>query len=139
MNSAALKIDSEQDCKRWLAQLPLTNAQQAQGAIIAQLKLLNGAAVPARQRLQIMEALRSAVAYVQAERMKRPFNQPVPLDPPGAAIWNDVIGLWDAMLQSYEGCVAVDAMYLPQVYQRALDYAGLAAADCDENPGRACR
>lgn len=86
-----------------------------------------------------MEALRSAVAYVQAERMKRPFNQPVPLDPPGAAIWNDVIGLWDAMLRSYEGCVAVDAMYLPQVYQRALDYPGFAAADCDENPGRACR
>lgn len=129
MDNPALKIKTEQDCRQWLAQLPLTNAQLAQTALSAQIKMLNTATVAPSARLKIMESLRSPVAFVQAERAKRFFNQPVPLDEPAAAGWSEVIALWDAMVQAYESCVGVDAVYMPQIYQRALEYAGLAMRD----------
>ncbi len=129
MDNPALKIKTEQDCRQWLAQLPLTNAQLAQTALSAQVKMLNAATLEPGARLKIMEALRSPVAFVQGERAKRFFNQPVPLEEPAAAGWNEVVALWDAMVEAYEACIGADDLYTPQIYQRALEYAGLAMRD----------
>ena len=68
---AALRIDTLKNCKDWLAQLPLTNARQAHSLLLAQIKLLEAATLAAADRLQILEALREQVAFVQGERAKR--------------------------------------------------------------------
>ncbi|MCE9642004.1 MAG: hypothetical protein K8S22_17935, partial [Betaproteobacteria bacterium] len=123
---AALRIDTLKNCKDWLAQLPLTNAQQAHSQLLAQMKLLNAAALAPADRLQILEALREPVAFVQGERAKRYSNQPVPLEAATAAIWNDVIALWFALVQGYQACADAGVMHLALIHQRALRYIGLA-------------
>lgn len=129
IQAVGLKIDNAQNCKAWLAQLPLSNAPVAQGALAAQLKLLNEAEVTAAARLKVMEQLREPVLFVQGERAKRYSNQPVPLDLTAAAVWVDVIALWQAMLQGYEACLGVDALSRPLVHQRLLEYTGLVMED----------
>jgi hypothetical protein len=126
---AALKIDTVKNCRDWLAQLPLTNAQQAHTALLAQLKTFNAATLAPADRLQVLELLREPVAFVQGERAKRYCNQPVPLETPIAAVWNDAIALWLAMAQGYQSCVDAGIMHLALVHQRALHYTGLAMYD----------
>lgn len=116
---AVLSIDTVKNCKDWLAQLPLTNAQQAHSLLLAQMKLLNAAALAPADRLQILEALREPVAFVQGERAKRFSNQPVPLEPATAAIWNDVIALWFALVQGYQACAGAGVMHV-LIHQSAL-------------------
>jgi hypothetical protein len=129
MNAVTLRIDTLQNCKVWLAQLPLSNAPVTHGALGTQLKLLNASAVEPAVRLQILESLRETIVYAQAERAKRFCNQPVPLDAPNAAIWSEVIALWETVLQGYEGCVGAGALSLPLIHQRAMDCIGMAMLD----------
>ena len=126
---AALKINTLKNCKDWLAGLPLTNAQQAHSLLLAQLKLLNAATLDPAERLQILETLREPVAFVQGERAKRYSNQPVPLEPATAAIWNDVIAVWFALVEGYQACAAAGVMHLALVHQRALRNIGFAMHD----------
>jgi len=125
IQAVGLKINNAQNCKAWLAQLPLSNAPVAQGALAAQLKLLNESEIAPAARLKVMEQLREPVLFVQGERAKRYSNQPVPLDLMAAAVWVDVIALWQAMLQGYETCSGVDALSRPLVHQRLIEYTGL--------------
>ena len=124
-----MKIDTAQNCKAWLGQLPLSNAPVAQGALAAQLKLLNESDVAPAARLKVMEQLREPVAFLQGERAKRYCNQPVPLDLTAAAAWVDVIALWQAVLQGYEACLGVDALSQPLVHLRLIEYTGLVMED----------
>lgn len=126
---AALRVNTVKNCKDWLAQLPLTNAQQAHSLLLAQIKLLNAATLDSAERLQILEILREPVAFVQSERAKRFGNQPVPLEPATAAIWNDVIALWFELVRGYQACADAGVMHLALVHQRALRYIGLAMHD----------
>ncbi len=125
----ALKLISVKNCQEWLAALPLTNSQQAHAAILAQTKLLSGSAVAPGDRLQILELLREPVAFVQAERAKRLVNQPVPLDAPAAAIWNDNIALWLTLAHGYQTCVDAGLMHVALIHQRALRCIGHAMHD----------
>ena len=127
--AVGLKIDSAQNCKAWLAQLPLSNAPVAQAALTAQLKLLNEADIAPAARLKVMELLREPVSFVQGERAKRYSNQPVPLDLTAAAAWVDVISLWQAVLQGYDACLGVEALSRPLVHVRLLEYTGLVMED----------
>lgn len=129
MNAVTLRIDTPQNCKVWLAQMPLSNVPVAHGALGTQIKLLNASVVAPAVRLQILESLRETIVFLQSERAKRFCNQPVPLDAANVAIWNDVIALWQAVLQGYEGCAGAGALSLPLIHQRALDCVGLAMQD----------
>lgn len=52
---AALRIDTGKNCKNWLAQLPLTNAQQAHGLLLAQMKLLNAAMIAPAKLIALLD------------------------------------------------------------------------------------
>ena len=46
-----------------------------------------------------------------------------------AAIWNDVIALWFALMQGYQACADAGVMHLALIHQRAMRYSGLAMQD----------
>ncbi len=51
------------------------------------------------------------------------------LDAATAAIWNDVIALWFALVQGYQACADAGVMHLALIHQRAMRYSGLAMQD----------
>jgi hypothetical protein len=93
-------------CARWVEQLPLTNIQQAQLLLNAQLTALHTASLPALEQLKILEALRQPIAFVQGECANRYVGKPLPLDADAAATWRDTIGLWEGLTRNYQQCLA---------------------------------
>ncbi len=92
-------------CKRWIEQLPLTNVQQTQGALTAQLAALNTADVPPLERLTMLEALKEPVAFVQGEAANRYTGKPLPLEAAESAVWSNVIALWEEVSRNYQQCL----------------------------------
>lgn len=126
---ANLKFHDAESCKAWLAALPLTNVLSAHPALGAQLKLANGASLPARGRLAILETLREPVSFVQAEYAKRCRGRPVPFDANDRAAWRAVVELWRSMHDGYATCLAAEAELGGEAAlacQRALAATGLA-------------
>jgi hypothetical protein len=100
-----LRFTDSASCKRWIDLLPLTNVQQAQQVLTSQLAALDAAAVPALERLKILEALKSSVHFVQGETAKRYAGKPLPLEPVEEAAWSGVIALWQVMSNNYQHCL----------------------------------
>lgn len=102
--AAALFSDAA-GCKRWVAQLPLTNVQVAHGMISGQLTALTGVRLSALERLRILEQLRQPVAFLQGELIKRYAGKPIPLAAAEAAAWDNVVAMWQQMQGNYEQCL----------------------------------
>lgn len=102
---AAAVITDAAGCKRWVAQLPLTNIQVAQGMLTEQLSALAGARLSALERVRVLEMLRQPVEFVQGEMVKRYSGKPIPLAAAEAAAWDSVVALWEQMQNSYEQCL----------------------------------
>lgn len=100
-----LQFNDSAGCKRWIEQLPLTNAQQAQRVLTAQLAALDAAKVPPLERLTMLEALREPVAFVQGESANRYAGKPLPLEAAEAAVWSGVIELWEQVSRNYRQCL----------------------------------
>lgn len=100
-----LQFTDSASCKQWLDGLPLTNVQQAQQVLTAQLTALCAMQLPALERLKILEVLKEPTQFVQSESAKRYAGKPLPLDPAQAAVWSNVITLWLEMGRNYQQCL----------------------------------
>lgn len=81
-------------CRKWLKTLPLTNIQALHGELRQQLELLSHFALPALERLKILEQLRETVAYLANELGKKYRNKPMPFSPLEQSAWNNEQALW---------------------------------------------
>ena len=96
-------------CAAWLAELPLVNVAPSQIRLLDQLHQLNRSVVPSGDRLEILETLREAIYFVQAEQMKKLANKPLPLTQAERGIFGHVVELWRELLLGYQRCLADDA------------------------------
>jgi len=132
----ALQITASANCKRWLESLPLTNVQQAQQALTAQVRALSTAQLPALERLKILEMLKEATIFVQDEAARRFAGKPLPLDANEAEAWNNGIALWQETGRNYQLCLQAyregDLSIAPHaalVCMRCLRYLGHTMSD----------
>jgi hypothetical protein len=102
----SLQFTSSAACERWVAQLPLTNVQQAQRLLDAQLTALLEADLPPLERMKILEALRQPIAFVQGECASRYHGRPLPLEAGESIIWRDALELWKNFARNYHQCLA---------------------------------
>ena len=100
-----LQFTDSNSCQRWIEQLTLTNVQLTQQVLTGQLASLGAAQLPPLERLKILETLREPVQFVQSESAKRYAGKPLPLEPNEAAMWNNVIALWQELSHNYQQCL----------------------------------
>lgn len=100
-----LQFTDSTSCQRWIEQLTLTNVQLTQQVLTGQLASLGAAQLPPLERLKILETLREPVQFVQSESAKRYAGKPLPLEPNEAAMWNNVIALWQELSHNYQQCL----------------------------------
>ncbi|MEI6721504.1 MAG: hypothetical protein WCO67_12110, partial [Betaproteobacteria bacterium] len=119
-------------CKAWLEHVPLANVVEAQRQLLAQSIEFNRFPCKAAMRLQVLEALREAVAFVQIEQAKRFTNRALPMAENESAIFADTTALWENMRIGYRRCLAAcqaDEMgmraHAALLAQRVLAYCGL--------------
>ena len=115
------------ECRAWLAAVPLTNPVQAQAQLLRQLTLASRYTLTATQRIEINELLREPIAFVQEETAKKFTGKLLPLAPPEQSAFDAHDALWHALLTGYLHCIAAcaagDATALPHAAlacQRAL-------------------
>jgi hypothetical protein len=128
----APQIASLEQCKKWLAALPLTNMRTAQGEIAAQLAVLNRYPVTPLARLKVAEHLRETVNFIQTELAKKYQKKPIPLAEVEQATWDSVVGLWHSMGLAYRHCLQAAADgeaeavgHIALITQRCLRYTTL--------------
>ncbi len=119
-------------CKAWLEHVPLANVAEAQRQLLAQVIEFNRFPCRAAMRLQVLEALREAVAFVQIEQAKRFTNRALPMAEAESAIFEDTTALWEQMRVGYLHCLAASgagetgmATHAALLAQRVLAYCGL--------------
>lgn len=119
-------------CKAWLEHVPLANVVEAQRQLLEQVREFNRFPCKAAMRLQVLEALREAVAFVQIEQAKRFTNRALPMADAEAAVFGETTALWEQMRIGYLHClVASNAgetnmrTHSALLAQRVLAYCGL--------------
>lgn len=115
-------------CRKWLKTLPLTNIQTLHGELRQQLELLGHFALPALERLKILEQLRETVSFLANELGKKYRNKPMPFSSLEQTAWNNEQALWlgfgKIYLQCLEAAQKGDAEVIPFVAlttQRAMN------------------
>lgn len=123
-------------CKLWIAQLQLTDIRAAQQALANELSCLNQFALPAAERLRVMELLRDTSVFVQGEYVKRMFGKPLPLSQPELAAFKSLITLWADMVTGYRHCLEQAnpgnpelLQQRPLIGQRCLRFSGAQVID----------
>ena len=129
---AAPDFSDVQTCKSWLEHVPLANVGEAQRQFLAQVQEFNRFPCKAAMRVQVFEALREAVAFVQIEQAKRFTNRALPMAAAEAAIFETTTQLWEQMRIGYLHCLMASRAeesgmraQAPLIAQRALAYCGL--------------
>lgn len=97
-------LDSS-SCRKWLKNLPLTNIQALHGALRQQLELLGPIALPALERLKILEQLRETVAFLANELGKKHRNKSMPFSPLEQTAWDNEQALWLNFCKAYLQCL----------------------------------
>lgn len=101
----SLRFSNAANCQQWIDTLPLTNVQQVQQMLFEQLSALGAAEIAPIERLKILETLKETVAFVQGEAAKRYAGKPLPLENAEAAVWTNVIALWQELSRNYHHCL----------------------------------
>ncbi|MDP1897621.1 MAG: hypothetical protein Q8K43_07035, partial [Sulfurimicrobium sp.] len=92
-------------CRKWLKTLPLTNIQTLLGELRQQLELLGHFALPALERLKILEQLRETVTFLANELGKKYRNKPMPFSSLEQTAWNNEQALWLSFGKIYLQCL----------------------------------
>ena len=92
-------------CAAWLAELPLVNVAPAQLRLLEQLHALNRHVLAPEERLQILEAMRESVCFVQSEQIKKLASKPLPLTSVENGVFRSVDALWQELLLGYKRCL----------------------------------
>jgi len=129
---AAPQFIDAASCKAWLQDVPLANVGPAQDELARELREYNRFPSSAARRLEVMEALREAVHFVQIEQAKRFASRALPASESESAIFEATIALWEEMRLGYqrllEAALGGDPAARPQaalICQRAIAYSGL--------------
>ena len=93
-------------CKEWLVRVPLANAAQAQAILLRQLNLLHRFALPAAERLAILETLRGPLRDVQEFAAAKFAGRPLPFAPPEEAVLESTLNVWHMLALGYLRCLA---------------------------------
>lgn len=116
-----------EDCRAWLAGAPVLDAAQVQVRLLTQINRLNVTAIPAADRLDILELLRSPIHDTQEESARRFVGKPLPLAAPEQAAFESCRALWHGLATGYmrcaEACFSNEDNMRPKaalVLQRAL-------------------
>ncbi len=130
--SAAPEFVDAASCKAWLEHVPLANVGAAQAELIDQLEEFNRFPVSSAHRLEVLEALREAVHFVQIEQAKRFASRALPMAEAESAAFEATLALWEETRLGYVRCLEAalhkDAAMRAQaglLCQRALAYTGL--------------
>lgn len=120
-------------CSKWLAQLQLTNLQQAHSQLLIQLDEFNRYPMHGLNRLNVLEQLRETVVYIQNNYAKKLIAKPLPLNESEMTVFVAIVQLWQALVLGYQRCLqaymAGDKQLAPHasmLCQRCLLYSGLA-------------
>ncbi|HTY99589.1 MAG TPA: hypothetical protein VMB75_07130 [Rhodocyclaceae bacterium] len=129
-----------EECRSWLANSALADGARAQASLLGQLGLLKRYALPAAERLAVLELLEPTVAFAQTECQRKFAGRPLPLGGAEQAVYDACQAIWLAMITNYRHCLeaalADDAPLRPQaglILLRALKH--LAAAQTDAYRG----
>ena len=129
---AAPEFTDALTCKAWIEHVPLANVAEAQRQLLAQVTEFNRFPCKASMRLQVMEVLREAVAFVQIEQAKRFTNRSLPMAEAEAAIFEETTALWEAIRVGYLHCLSAAhagetgmRAHAALLAQRVLAYSGL--------------
>ncbi|MGH8750125.1 MAG: hypothetical protein ACREUV_00295 [Burkholderiales bacterium] len=107
--TAASKWKDAAACQRWLGELPLTNAGQAQQALNAELARFLRVKMPPLERMKVLEQLRESVAHVQTECARKYAGKPLPMLETESAQWKQTLALWQNLRAGYQRCL-LDAL-----------------------------
>ncbi|HEX8961664.1 MAG TPA: hypothetical protein VF801_01565 [Rhodocyclaceae bacterium] len=115
------------ECKAWLAAAPLTDAPQMMAAFMRELKAINRSALPAGDRLDILELLRGPVYETQEGFSRRFIGKLQPMAALEQSAYEASGAVWHSLVTGYmrcaEACFANDAQVKPRaalVLERAL-------------------
>lgn len=95
---ACTDVDS---AKRWVATLPLAQAQEAATALLAQVMAVDAAGPAVANRLQVLDLLRRAALQVQPGLEGRCTRKPLPLSADIQAVFELARNLWRALSIAY--------------------------------------
>jgi cyclic-di-GMP-binding protein len=93
-------------CAEWLQGLPLINVGPAHGRLLGELEELNCFAMPAAERVKILELAREPVLFVQTELVRKYAGKPVPLAPSERELFHNIVALWDALADGWRHCLS---------------------------------
>lgn len=102
---AAPGFTDARTCALWLQDLPLTNVAPAHGKLLGELEELNGFAMPAGERIKVLELVREAVLFVQAEQARKYIGKPIPLSKQEREVYLNVLALWNALALGWQLCL----------------------------------
>lgn len=91
--------------KAWLARQPQANASQLQAALAAEIGHLNQGTIAPAARLSILEFLREAVGFAQAECAKKFTGRALPLAPHEQSAFEASRTLWQLLTDGYRLCL----------------------------------
>lgn len=130
----ALPFDSRDadSCRRTIGALPVTNVQLAWETLHALVQALRRAPPPVADYLDVLEAARAPLAFLQDETARRYASQPLPPDEGERQTFDRVVSLWRLMASAYAqvaqmgGADAAPRDRLALICQRCVHYAGRA-------------
>ncbi|MDH4235257.1 MAG: hypothetical protein OEV15_09030 [Gallionella sp.] len=99
------KFKDVASCEKWLAQLQMTNLQQAHSMLLTEINEFNRYAMGELVRLNTLEFLRETIDYVQGEYAKKLVGKPLPLNEHELLTFLSSVQLWQAMSLGYQRCL----------------------------------
>ena len=133
-NGTTLPIDTADAhaCMALIAGLPLTNAREAHRMLVMLLTGLAHRSPPAPAYLDVLEAVRAPLAFLQDELAQRYAAKPLPPLPAEAEAFRHVLALWQLMARAYAMVAQLGSGdqsiqdKLALICQRCVHYAGKA-------------
>ena len=98
------QIASAGAAKEWIKSLPLTDARAAHHAIESLLREFDETGLSARERLDILEAVRPHRIEIDAHYARRYTSKPLPLAAPERNAFGHACSLWSRLEEAYWHC-----------------------------------
>lgn len=120
-----------QRCRTAVASLPITNVVHTQNILHTLLTSMRKSSPPARDYLEVLEAARAPLAFVQDEASRRYASRPLPPNEGENEAFERVLDLWHLMAGSYAHAAQIGGgdpevrQKLALICQRCIHYAGL--------------
>lgn len=131
-SSASPAFVDAASAKAWLENVPLANVVAAQQQLFAEVEEFNRFTVGGAVRLEVLEAVREAVNFVEIEQARRFTNRALPMAEQENAVFSETLALWETMRVGYLRCLQAILDEEPGmrdhaglVCQRVLSYTGL--------------